>query len=240
MIKAIIFDLDGTLCDTMNDLRTAMNAMLVKLGYKTRSRSDLIKFINNGAREFVRRSLPKDVQKVEFIVDSALGVYETEYAKCYCEKTKAFDGIKPLIADLKSQGYKIAVLSNKQNDFVKNIIEKVFGKGVFNVVMGQSNMPTKPDPTSALYVAKQLGAKADKCVFVGDSDVDMLTAKNAQMKSIGCAWGYRDKEVLVEAGATKIAENPEQISEFIAEFEEQLEKEKQEAKLAKKNKTKKD
>lgn len=233
MIKAIIFDLDGTLCDTMNDLRTAMNAMLTRLGYKTRSRNDLIKFINNGAREFVRRSLPKDVQRVEFIVDSALGVYETEYAKCYCEKTKAYDGIKPLIADLKSRGYKIAVLSNKQDAFVKDIIDKVFGKGVFNVVMGQSSMPTKPDPTSTLFIAKQLGAKPDKCVFIGDSDVDMTTAKNAQMRSIGCAWGYREAQILEEAGATRIATEPEQISQFLDEFEAELEKEKEEARLAK-------
>ncbi|MBR2296509.1 MAG: HAD hydrolase-like protein, partial [Clostridia bacterium] len=94
MIKTIIFDLDGTLCDTIEDIRTAINAMLTKLGYKTRSRAEVLKAINNGARELIRRSLPRDVQKVEFIVDSALEVYANEYAKCYCQKTKAFEGIK--------------------------------------------------------------------------------------------------------------------------------------------------
>lgn len=239
MIKAIIFDLDGTLCDTMGDLRTAMNAMLVKLGYKTRSRNELVKFINNGAREFVRRSLPKDVQRVEFIVDSALGVYETEYAKCYSDKTKAYDGIKGLIADLKTKGYKIAVLSNKQDLFVKNIIDKVFGRGVFNFVQGQSQMPTKPDPTSALFIAKQLGAKPERCVFVGDSDVDMLTASNAKMKSIGCTWGYREEDVLREGGACRIANTPDDISVIIEEFETELEMERQATRLAKKAKSKK-
>ena len=96
MLKTIIFDLDGTLCDTIDDLRTAINGMLVKLGYKTRTRQEVVKSINNGARELVRRSLPKEVQKVEFIVDSALEVYAAEYAKCYCQKTKAFEGIKAL------------------------------------------------------------------------------------------------------------------------------------------------
>ena len=85
MIKTIIFDLDGTLCDTIEDICTAINAMLTKLGYKTRSRAEVLKAINNGARELIRRSLPRDVQKVEFIVDSALEVYANEYAKCYCQ-----------------------------------------------------------------------------------------------------------------------------------------------------------
>ncbi|MBO5374618.1 MAG: HAD family hydrolase [Clostridia bacterium] len=236
MIKAIIFDLDGTLCDTMPDLRTAMNAMLARLGYKTRSRADLIRFINNGAREFVRRSLPKEVQRVEFIIDSALGVYETEYAKCYCEKTKAYDGIKAMLMELKGRGYKLAVLSNKQDKFVKDIIDTVFGKGLFNIVQGQSNLPTKPNPESSLAIARALGAKPDKCLFLGDSDVDMETAKNAGMLSIGCAWGYREAEVLLGAGAERIAENPDAIVPLVDEIEGELARMREEARLAKKRK----
>ena len=87
MIKAIIFDLDGTLADTMPDLQTAMNAMLMRLGYKTRTRADLLMAINNGAREFVRKSLPQEVQGIDFIIDSAIEAYEDEYAKCYAEKS---------------------------------------------------------------------------------------------------------------------------------------------------------
>ena len=238
MIKAVIFDLDGTLCDTMGDIRTAINAMLAKLGYKARSRTELIKFINNGARELVRRSLPKDVQKIEFIVDSAIGVYENEYAKCYCEKTKAFDGVRAMLEELRSKELKLAVLSNKQHIFVKNIIEKVFGKGIFTFIQGHSELPTKPDPASALFVAKQLGAKPERCIFVGDSDVDIKTAQNAGMKSIGCCWGYRDIEVLTEAGADKLAESVEQVASLVEEIDAMLEKEKLEAKLAKKNKNK--
>ena len=218
MVKAIIFDLDGTLCDTMDDLRTAMNAMLVRLGYKTRTRSDLIKFINNGAREFVRRSRPKEVQRVDFIVDSALEVYGTEYAKCYCNKTKAYDGIKSMLMELKSRGIKLAVLSNKQDEFVKNIINTIFGKGFFTVVAGQSNLPPKPNPASALNVARQLGTRPNRCVFVGDSDVDVATAINAEMQLIGVDWGYRGEEVLREAGALNIAKTPDDIIRFVDEM----------------------
>lgn len=238
MIKAVIFDLDGTLCDTVNDIRTAINAALARLGYKSRSRTEIIKFMNNGAKELVRRSLPKDVQKIEFIVDSALGIYENEYAKCYCDKTRAFDGIWNMIDELKNKEFKLAVLSNKQNAFVKGIIEKVFGKGAFTFVMGHSELPVKPDPASALFVAKQLGAKPEKCIFVGDSDVDIKTAQNAGMKSIGCTWGYRELEVLTEAGADKIAHSAEQVVTFVEEIDAELEKIRLEAKLAKKNKNK--
>ncbi|MBQ7411684.1 MAG: HAD family hydrolase [Clostridia bacterium] len=238
MIKAVIFDLDGTLCDTMGDLRTAINAMLTRLGYKTRTRTELIKFINNGARELVRRSLPKDVQRVEFIVDSAIGVYEGEYARCYCDKTKPYDGVRAMLEELRSREYKLAVLSNKQHLFVKNIIESLFGKGVFTFIQGHAEFPTKPDPASALFVAKQLGTKPDRCIFVGDSDVDIKTAQNAGMKSIGCAWGYRGLEVLTEAGADKIASSPEDVVALVEEIDATLEQEKLEARLAKKNKNK--
>ena len=236
MIKAIIFDLDGTLCDTLPDIRTAINAMLTRLGYKTRSRADLLRFINNGARELVRRSLPKEVQRVEFIIDSALASYEAEYAKCYCDKTKAYDGIKAMLMELKGRGYKLAVLSNKQDKFVKEIIDNVFGKGLFNIAQGQSNLPAKPNPESALSIAKALGARPDKCLFIGDSDVDMQTAKNAGMLSVGCAWGYREEQVLLEAGAGRIAENPDMLVGTIDEIEAELERARLEAKLAKKKK----
>ena len=124
MIKAVIFDLDGTLADTMPDLQSAMNGMLTRLGYRTRTRAELIKAINNGAREFVRRSLPRDVQNVDFILQSAIEAYEDEYSKCYAEKTAPYANIEALLMDLKSMGIKISVLSNKQDMFVKDIIAK--------------------------------------------------------------------------------------------------------------------
>lgn len=235
LLKTIIFDLDGTLCDTLDDIRTAINGMLVRLGYKTRTRNELLKFINNGARELVRRSLPKEVQKIDFIVDSALEVYAGEYAKCYCQRTRAFEGIKNLVMELKGKGYKLAVLTNKQDEFAKTIIDKVFEKGIFNMVLGQGQYPTKPNPASALAIAKSLGAKPNQCVMIGDSDVDIKTAQNAQFESIGVCWGYREREILEEIGANHMAERPSDILDILDSIEARLQAEK-DAKKIKRNK----
>ena len=213
--NAIIFDLDGTLAYTIEDIQTGVNNMLDRLGYKTRTKAEVLKFINNGARELVRRSLPKSVQDSELIIDTALAVYEEEYAKCYCEKTRVYDGMTEALTSLKKKGYKLAVISNKQDMFVKTIIAKLFDKKLFAVVMGQDKLPPKPDPTSTLLICKQLGAKPSGCIYVGDSDVDMKTAKNADIKSIGVSWGYREVGILNTAGADYIAETPEEMQDII-------------------------
>lgn len=218
MAYGIIFDLDGTLADTMDDLKTAVNSTLTKLGYETRTKFELLNFINNGSRELVRRSLPTAVQGEDFIIESALNIYIQEYAKCFCEKTRAYGGMYEVLQSLKQEKFKLGVLSNKPDKFTKVIVEKLFGVDTFDFVMGQrDNMPRKPDPTGALYVAKELGVKANKCIFVGDSDIDMRTAENADMRSIGVAWGYRKVELLIDTGSSYIAENPAQIVEHAKE-----------------------
>ncbi|MBQ3040738.1 MAG: HAD family hydrolase [Clostridia bacterium] len=224
----VILDLDGTLAYTLDDITTAVNNMLNKLGYKTRTKAEVLKFINNGAKELVRRALPKAVQDVEFIVDSALDVYGQEYAKCYLEKTHLYDGIYKELKELRDAGIKLAVLSNKQDEFVKNVIYTLFDKKFFNFVQGNSSeLPAKPDPTSSLYICKQMGVKPQNCIFVGDSDVDVRTAQNAEMISIGVLWGYREESVLKEAGVDFTTENPTDLKEIILEL---IEKKKQEQK----------
>ncbi|MBQ8545685.1 MAG: HAD family hydrolase [Clostridia bacterium] len=226
----IIFDLDGTLAYTLEDIATAVNNTLSKLGYKTRTKAEVLQFVNNGARELIRRALPKTVQDIEFIVDSALDVYGEEYSKCYLEKTQAYEGIAEVLTEQKKNGVKLAVLSNKQDEFVKNIIYSLFGKKLFTVVQGQAGMPTKPDPASALFICKQMGVKPSNCIFVGDSDVDIKTAQNAQMTSIGVAWGYREREVLEKAQANFIVETPADLYNIL---NEQISKIKQAAKSKK-------
>lgn len=217
MAYAIIFDLDGTLADTMDDLKTAVNSTLNILGYDNRTKFELLNFINNGARELVRRSLPTAVQSEDFIIDSALNIYNQEYAKCYCDKTRAYPGIYEALQVLKQEKFKLAVLSNKPHQFVSTIIYKLFGATTFDIVMGKSDFPHKPDPSAALYIAKELGVKPNKCIFVGDSDIDIRTAENADMRSIGVSWGYRSVELLTRTGANYIAENPSQIIEHAKE-----------------------
>ena len=217
MAYGIIFDLDGTLADTMDDLKTAMNSALAILGYEPRTKFELLNFINNGSREFVRRSLPTAVQTEDFIIDSTLEIYGQEYEKCFCEKTHAYPGIYEALQVLKNEGFRLGILSNKPDRFVKTIAAKLFGINTFDFVLGQSDLPHKPDPASALYVAKMMGVKMSKCVFVGDSDVDIKTAKNAKMRSIGVSWGYRSEELLVQTGADYIAQSPAEIIEHFRE-----------------------
>lgn len=218
MVKGIIFDLDGTLCDTLDDIRTGVNAVLERLGYKTRTRAEIHRFINHGAKSLIRCSLPKEVQNVDFIVESALSDYNDEYAKCYCDTTCAFEGVDEMLTELKSLGLKLGVLSNKQDPFVRGILEKLFDDDIFTFAMGQAGFPPKPDPASALHVAKSMGLRPDKIVYVGDSDVDVETAINAGMKFIGVNWGYRDEEVLRRAGAVNIATHPSEIIEHILKY----------------------
>ena len=218
MAYGIIFDLDGTLADTMDDLKTAINSTLAILGYEPRQKFELLNFINNGSREFVRRSLPTAVQGEEFIINSALDIYGQEYAKCFCEKTRAYGGIYEMLQVLKKNKFRLGVLSNKPDEFVKPIISKLFGDKTFDFVMGQrQGMPRKPDPTAATYVAKQIGVRPSKCIFVGDSDVDIRTAENADMRSIGVSWGYRNVDLLVNIGANYIAQNPNEVIEHATE-----------------------
>ena len=215
--NVVVFDLDGTLADTMDDLHTAISGMLTRLGYKTRTKEELLGFINNGAREFVRRSLPEDVQNSELIVDTAVSVYDEEYEKCFAEKTHLYDGMYEALTQLKEEtNCKFAVLSNKQDRFVKHIIAKLFPEKFFAIVQGQiQGVPTKPDPTSLLSICHLLRAKPENCTLVGDSDVDMKTANNAEVKGIGVSWGYRNSKILKEAGASVIAESPEQLYDYL-------------------------
>ena len=212
MVYAVIFDLDGTLADTMDDLGTAMNNMLKKLGYDTRTKGELIRFINNGARNFVRLSLPEELQNIDFVIDSALSTYEDEYSKCCTNDTYPFDGVTEALWGLRERKIRLGVLSNKQDSFVKAIVEKLFGKKLFKSTLGnKEGLPKKPDPQGALLVAKALGAKPSNCIFVGDSDVDVKTAHNAGMLSIAVTWGYRTEQVLRTAGADYIANDTEAL-----------------------------
>lgn len=219
MIKAAIFDLDGTLADTLPDLLTAMNGMLRHFGWPERTLAELKSFINRGARVFVARSMPEGSwsDMHDPIVDEAIEVYNACYDKCYNDETCPFDGITETVEALVSAGLGLGVLSNKQDFFVKPMTEKLF-PGSFGIIRGQGEYPEKPEPTSAIVTARELGALPEECVFVGDSDIDMKTAVNAGMYPIGVAWGYRDPEVLIEAGAKYIAKTPADLTDHILQM----------------------
>ena len=219
MIKAAIFDLDRTLADTLDDLLTAMNGMLKDLGHPLRTREELHRFINRGVRYFVGMSLPEglvDTWECE-TVDEAIRLYKAHYAECYADKTHPYAGLPEEVKRLKEAGYKLGVLSNKLEEFVKITVEKLY-PGDFDSVHGQTTLPEKPDPTMAYLVADELGVSPSECVFIGDSDIDMKTGVNAGMISLGVTWGYRSRECLVEAGAKATVNDPSELLSVIESF----------------------
>lgn len=216
MIKALIFDLDGTLADTLDDLLCAMNGMLRDLGHPLRTKEELRRFINRGVRYFVGMSLPEglvDTWECE-TVDEAIMLYKNHYAECYADQTKPFDGLPEEILKLKAAGYKLGVLSNKLEEFVRITVDKLY-PGVFDSVHGQTDLPEKPDPRMAYLVAGELGVEPHECVFIGDSDIDMKTGVNAGMIPLGVTWGYRSAECLLEAGAWALANEPCELKSII-------------------------
>ena len=216
MIKGVIFDFDGTLADTVPDLETAMNNMLRRYGWRERTRDEILSFINRGVRAFVARAMPKGSYETidDDIVNEAIAVYNEEYAKCCNDKTAPFPGVADAIASLKSEGIKLGVLSNKQDEFVKLMTEKLF-PGAFDSVHGQSDLPEKPSPESAYLVASEMGVAPSECAFVGDSDVDMKTGVNSGMLPVGVLWGYRGADVLREAGASVIVSDADELVSVI-------------------------
>ena len=234
MIKAVIFDLDGTLADTILDLQTAINCMLIRLGYKTKTKTDILNAINHGSRELVRKCLPKEVQGVDFILESALEIYKDEYSHCYMDKTIAFNGVEPLLSALKANGIKLGVITNKPEKFANDIIEMLFEEKSFAEIIGQSSLPVKPNPASTQLMMKLLGVKPSECLFVGDSDVDILTAKNAGILSVGVSWGYRNASILTDAGANYIIHNPKSLVDIIDMIKNEEMQEKERKRLEKK------
>lgn len=211
MIKGVIFDLDGTLCDTLPDLGAAMNKMLSDFGYPIRDREELRLAICYGAREFVFRSLPEGARDEE-TVTKALACYRENYKQALTVKTKPYAGIRELLEALCDAGLPVAVYSNKPMPQTRAVVAHYFGQIPFAAVIGHiDGTPVKPDPTAALQIAKDMGLSAAEIAFVGDSDVDMQTACNAGMVPVGVTWGYRDAGTLRRGGACHLAENTEAL-----------------------------
>ena len=215
MIKAIIFDLDGTLADTIGSIRTAINMAMQHYGFPEHDYEAVRRAIGNGARMLIRRLVPSDLASDEARVTEILDYYNACYSKTYTEADTCYDGMKNAVLELHRRGYKLAVLSNKPDIYTVALTKILFPEDIISVSQGQlDTVPTKPDPTAPLDIAARLGVTADECAFVGDSEVDIQTAKNAKMYSVGCSWGYRPREVLANTGADVIIDVPTQILEI--------------------------
>lgn len=211
-IKLLIFDLDGTIADTIWSIREAVNLTLAHFGKPERSYNEIREAIGNGAERLIRKSFPHGTP--DDIVNEGLKYYDNIYGQTYTHIDGCYPRMSEAMHTLKARGYTLAILSNKQDKYVKKISELLFPDGIISLSMGQTELPKKPDPTVPLMIARTLGFSADQTAFIGDSDVDIVTGKNAKMLTVGCSWGYRAKDVLERAGADIIIEHPLELEKI--------------------------
>lgn len=211
MITAI-FDLDGTLADTIQDLADAVNYGLKKLGYPEHPVESYKKMVGNGARKLCFRALPEDSK------DRTGELYEIfcdRYGSHYLDNTRLYDGIAETIKILSQSGVRLAVATNKPQDAARKIVSALLPEaGFFKVLGGCEERPKKPDPAVIMEILDGL-PEDDKVYMIGDSNVDIRTAKNSGLISIGCVWGFRGRQELENEGAGFIAEKPQDIAEII-------------------------
>ena len=204
-----IFDLDGTILDTLLDLANAVNFSMRSKGFPERTVDEVRSFIGNGIKVLIKRAVPQETSEKDYA--EALEIFTKYYIEHIADYTKPYDGIIDVINELKSKGCKTAVVSNKAHFAAQAVVKDFFGD-IFDVVVGKMDeFPSKPEPDSLLYTIKNLGVKAEDCIYIGDSDVDVLTAHNAGLPCIGVTWGNRDEDVLLASGAEFIAHTPKEI-----------------------------
>ncbi|NLL72061.1 MAG: HAD family hydrolase [Clostridiales bacterium] len=205
----IIFDLDGTLLNTLEDLKDSLNYALTKHGYEPRTLEEVRRFVGNGVGKLVKRSIPIHSSQEE--LENCLATFKDHYNKNMQNKTRPYDGIMELLLDLNRFDFKLAIVSNKFDAAVKELAKDYFGT-IFDVAVGESpTVKRKPAPDSILAAIKELGSDINKTIFVGDSEVDVQTAKNAGLPFIGVTWGFRTRELLRKEGADYLIDTPKEL-----------------------------
>ncbi len=216
MYKACIFDLDGTLTDTVESLTYSVNATLSELGLSQITDEQCKAFVGSGARKLIERSL-KAVGDPELLhVEKAMEVYGRIFKENCTYHVAPYEGIVEMLDTLKALGVRLAVLSNKPHLQTKDVVATFFGEDTFTCVQGQQEgIPRKPDPSAVFMIAKELNVATEDCLYIGDSDVDMQTGNAASATTIGVTWGFRSREVLKENGAAYIVDKAEEIISIV-------------------------
>lgn len=210
---AIVFDLDGTLIDTLDDLMDSVNYALDKFGFPSRNLDEIRSFVGNGVKRLVYLSVPDGTD--EATSEKCLEIFKEHYKGNSKNKTAPYAGIQEMLSSVKEAGYKTAVVTNKIQDAAIEIITDFFGDKI-DVIIGQiDGVAQKPEPDGVWLALEKLGASRDKAVYIGDSEVDCMTAHNAGLPCIGVTWGFRSREVLEENNAEFIVDSPEKIADCL-------------------------
>ena len=216
MKKTVIFDLDGTLLNTLDDLADSTNYALSKFGYPTRTIEEVRQFVGNGVAKLIERAIPDGKNNPNF--EKCLSIFKENYAQNMYNKTAPYNGIIEMLSNLKSKGIKIAVVSNKFDLAVKELCKKYF-EGFIDFAAGENEsqgIKKKPAPDTVISVLNEFNFAPEDAVYVGDSDVDIMTAKNSKMPCISVTWGFRDEKFLLENAATILINAPSEIYNHLA------------------------
>ena len=218
MYKACIFDLDGTLTDTLESLTYSVNTTLRELGLGQITPTQCKEFVGSGARRLIEQSIQATGDPEASRIEEAMEAYGRIF-KVHCTYHVApYDGIVGMLQELKKEGVQLAVLSNKPHLQTQDVVATFFEEGTFARVYGQQEgVPRKPDPAAVHMVLEELGVSEKECLYIGDSDVDMLTGCAAGVPAVGVTLGFRSKEVLMEHGATYIVDKPQEIVSIVKE-----------------------
>lgn len=208
MIKLAAFDLDGTLIDSLADLADSANHALRDLGFLDHDVNEYRYFVGSGVDQLFKRALPAENSDTKTVA-KVRAVFERYYNQGYCNQTRPYESVNILLKELEERHYKLAVLSNKPDSFVRHILETLFPETGFDYILGASDeLPKKPAPDGLLSCLKELHIQPKDCIYCGDSDVDVLFAHNAKVQAVGAAWGFRGIDELEAAGADYIINYP--------------------------------
>ncbi|MBQ8182660.1 MAG: HAD family hydrolase [Clostridia bacterium] len=208
-----IFDLDGTILNTLADLRDSVNFALVKNGLPERSTEEIRSFVGNGIRLLIERAVPESTECD--VVDKCFLDFKEHYKFNSDNKTKPYNGVTELLKELKKSGIKLALVSNKADFAVQGLVNKYF-PDIFGFVTGEKdNIRRKPCPDSVFAAMEYLGSDRNNTVYIGDSEVDIETSKNSRIACVAVTWGFRDKDILIGLNPEYIVDTPEQITEIM-------------------------
>ncbi|MBR3844748.1 MAG: HAD-IA family hydrolase [Clostridia bacterium] len=211
-IKGILFDLDGTLCNTLFDLAAATNRVITAHGFCEKPVENFKQYVGNGAKMQLKRAIGQEIPNELFEIIHK--EYIADYGSHYMDKTCSYDGVEEMVSKLYQKGIRMGVVTNKPQQMATDIVKAIFGNQIPEVWGNTPDFPLKPDPSLPLHVMNRLGLTPEETLFVGDSGIDMETGLNCGMNAVGVTWGFRDREELKKAGANQLIETPAELLSF--------------------------